>query len=114
MLNDSTLKHLLFLENQGRIKIWRGKDGQPHRVGAPAIIETRVQHEEWLLNGGYHRTDGPAIYGVDLRGPYQWWWVNNVRMNSWSRFQAASECSGGDIIYLKLKYGNWGLEIQGG
>lgn len=111
MFNETTLKHFLYLEKEGRIKIWRRKDGQPHRVGAPAIMRSMHQHEEWLIDGGYHRTDGPAVCGVNIHGPYRWWWVNNVRMTSWSGFQMASDCSDEEIILLKLKYGNMGFEV---
>lgn len=110
MFSDNTLKHFQFLEREDYIKIWRRKDGQPHRIGAPAIISPRHQHEEWIVNGEYHRTDGPAVQGVNVNGPYQWWWVNNVRMTRWIHFQTASGCSNEEILLLKLKYGDLGFE----
>lgn len=66
--------YLEFYPDTGVVKLemWCLNDGN-HRVGAPAEIHRNrfgvVIYEEWMLEGEYHRDDGPSVVIYYRRGP---------------------------------------------
>jgi len=52
-----------------QIEVWRNSEGQPHRLGGPAVIDLDGT-QEWFLHGERHRDDGPAVIRSD---GYQAW-----------------------------------------
>ena len=59
-------------------KTWHNKDGQIHRLYAPAVIRPNGI-EMWYQNGLRHRLDGPAVTIKDRKGG--WWYVNNKELD---------------------------------
>ena len=51
--------------------VWKTID-----LGNGATCKVDGDNKCWLLNGEYHRTDGPAI---DLAGGYRMWFINGVK-----------------------------------
>jgi len=85
----------LYLEvDRWKVKTWKNKDGEVHRLDGPAIeytdgrkdwyqngklhrldgpaVEKRNGNEEWRQYGKLHRLDGPAITN---KGKYKMWYV---------------------------------------
>lgn len=69
--------------------------------------------EVYVLDGLYHRTDGPAIvytsdgYNLNLSGQYTYheWFVNGTKCYSLNDFIKMSKTTKEDAVVLKLKYG---------
>ena len=53
---------------------WLNSHGQPHRLGAPAII-TDGGTKFWFVNGLLHREDGPAVEYANGRTEF---WLNGL------------------------------------
>lgn len=54
-------------------------DGKFHRIGGPAITIGNTQ--EWLVNGEYHRDDGPARMYKDKGNHIEFWQNGKPIMN---------------------------------
>lgn len=63
------------LEDTGELCREWYKDGILHREGAPAV-EIGKNYNEWMINGKYHRLDGPAIILFDGDDTFCEWWIN--------------------------------------
>lgn len=69
----------------GELQSWY-KEGQQHRLGAPAVINQAMSYdfskEEWWYEDKKHRIDGPAVtIGKDLPGKeIKEWWLNGVQI----------------------------------
>ena len=48
-------------------------NGEYHRTDGPAVEYSDVS-KIWFLNGKRHRTDGPA---VEYANGYKWWYLND-------------------------------------
>ena len=55
-----------------------------------------------MVDGSYHRLDGPAIEYAD--GGYRWYIKDEIFYN-FNDFQKAGVLSDSDIMVLRLKYG---------
>ena len=56
----------------------------------------------WVVDGGHHRSDGPAIEWHD--GDVSWCWYGQYYMfNEW--LEMNTEISGEQAVMLKLQYG---------
>jgi len=49
---------------------WTNSEGQRHRKGGPAIIESDGS-QEWYVEGERHREDGPAL--IEVYGRKVWY-----------------------------------------
>jgi len=72
-------------------------NGKRHRLGAPAVITPQLQ--EWLVEGLYHRDDGPArVWPLLLKCE---WWLDGKHVMS-ADFTNPAECNQAafqDFIY---------------
>lgn len=57
----------------------------------------------WLMDGSYHRLDGPAIINADKSHS---WYVNGVPITSNNQFQRLAGISDEEMLAIVLKYGN--------
>lgn len=77
------------------------KSALMHRVGGPAMI-TGNGTKIWLHRGLLDRNDGPAR---EWNNGENEWWIKGDETRTYSDFQRLSGCSDGDILLLKIKYG---------
>lgn len=60
-------------------------NGNPHRTDGPAL-EGVNGYKAWFLNGQRHRTDGPAVEGIRV---CQWWYQDQfIEVNSQEEFES--------------------------
>lgn len=82
------------------------KDGargtEPHRIGSPAI-EYDNGSKQWYEYGSLHRKDGPAVIDVNEDGVI--WCFRGRQVTCYAEYQRFTDCSDGDIIIFRLKYG---------
>jgi hypothetical protein len=73
-----------------------------HRIDGPARITTWGE-EWWMVEGKFHRTDGPAL---TFPGDRYEWWVTGSQAKTFQQFQEMTGHSDAKIIMFKLKYGD--------
>jgi hypothetical protein len=75
-------------------------NGRYHRTDGPAVVWADGD-KEWWLNGQLHRTDGPAIENAN--GDKEWWL--NDHYYSFDRWlEANTEISDQQRVMLKLEW----------
>jgi hypothetical protein len=81
-------------------KVWL-LNGQYHREDGPAIVYVNGD-EDWYLHGDYHRTNGPAIVWAD--GTASWYLHgSHYTFDGW--LIANTEISDEEKVMMKLQYG---------
>jgi hypothetical protein len=76
-------------------------DGGFHRTDGPAIEYTSGD-KEWWVNNKIHRIDGPA---VELADGSARWWLNSVELTFDDWLDNNLELTDEEKVMMKLKYG---------
>ena len=92
-------KPTLEIDDDG-VKRWL-LNGEYHREDGPAV-EWSNGRKEWYLNGNQHREDGPAI---EWRNGDKEWWLNDKEYNFDGWLTANTSLSDEDKLMIKLIYG---------
>lgn len=75
-------------------------NGHYHRTDGPAVIHMDGTME-WIVYGNLHRTDGPAVEWAD--GEKSWYWNDiNLTFDKW--LDLNNELTDEQIVMLKLIY----------
>ena len=89
-----------WIDGFGR-EVWI-KDGGWHRTDGPAVIKQNGA-QAWCFEGKYHRIDGPAITWAD--GVMHWCIHDNRYYSFEAWLKANNEITDKQKFLLKLKYG---------